>query len=312
MPKPSNIGVYHQGLDYPDENPFRKAYRESAERSKNLAEEAFDKKKSKFLDDFWIRLNEEFMPDPNASPIVLNAATGERELDKKYLDFDKLTPMQIFRRAQEEARAEGLPAHAIKLSDIKNQTLANLHTESVTERYKQLDEWRRNNSTDALNAILEDTEGWDSYYARNTDPYAAEPLYGGGKYKVSNKDRPRYYNKMDKKYIDAVNKGKSGWKLDAKGRVVDIPWLIDYGEPTAVKWDEKGAYVEGSPWGSGISDALIHENWDSTGLGSKIYLPGFGSELHDWDWQDDFHGYNKEQAKNMLYTAYHKDLDVEW
>ena len=56
MAKPTNLGTYNQNIEFADENVFQKAFDEGRERQQNIIEEAYNKKKDEFIDDFYTNL----------------------------------------------------------------------------------------------------------------------------------------------------------------------------------------------------------------------------------------------------------------
>ena len=220
--------VDYNKVQYKDENPFWAAFKESSEDSKNMAKEAYERKKGEFLDDYLINLEERMLP-----PDGIEVIDGKGNINPAFFNVDNYTPEKIIKHAKNMAQKYGLNPSAIKKSDIDFQ-LGQIRQHAVLRRMKLLRKWGNENGNVRLQNILGKDPKFKDFYQEHYDAYsnAGLPEPTGTRQQLP-----------------------GGWEFTTDGRVADIPWVADMGEPTEVLHDDVGAYV---PYG-----------W----FGQKKYLP---------------------------------------
>tara|TARA_R100001530_G_scaffold102928_1_gene71604 strand:+ start:2035 stop:3015 length:981 start_codon:yes stop_codon:yes gene_type:complete len=277
MARPKLVGTYNQRLEFPDENPFAKRFKIAAEESRNRAEEAYDKKKGEFLEDFFTNMRMTMMPPEGINMVVNDPKTGKKRLNKGFYKLYDMTPESVLADAKAKAKEAGLPATAIKMNDILNKQFNDLHTEAVKRQYEKLAVYKDQYGGQNLQELLKG-EGTKflSFYRKFSDPYA--DAEGGGLFKSEfSSDIARAVNNAKGEFTgqpevnnEWVKHLKSqGYGITSKDTgnglvpyITDIPWEWDGDNEYEVKWDQHGAYVEAGYLGFGPGKR-----------GKKRYLP---------------------------------------
>ena len=289
MAKPSNMGTYNQGLKYPDENPFQVAFEESAEKAKNLAEEAYTKKKEDVLDGFWSQMRRDIMMPSDARTVVTDSETGQKRLNKGFYDIANASKRteEIIEKAKRYAEANGLPRNAIKDDDILIPRLEALHQEAAKRQYMDLAEYQMEYGEQELQELLmnegvqfqkfwsEYTDPWDEYGSfDNIDPSGWTKLR---KMREKAGDKRNVLTQEWKKQQE-----NNGFTFNSKGQVTSIPWAPDPSSPLDVKIDNEGRpYVEVGAWSNfwNLEDTFGFGGADQAGqsyVGGNLLNPGGG------------------------------------
>jgi hypothetical protein len=281
MARPKLVGTYNQNLSFEDENPFQVKFDEARKRAKDLATEAYDKKKEDFLSEYFVNLRMTMMPPAGVSMVVTDPATGKKRLNKGFYKVMDMTPEKALQDARAAAQKAGLPASAIKMNDILNKTFNDLHTEAIKRQYEHIAQYRDQYGSGKTQELLKN-EGTKflSFYRKFTDPYVDPDGHGGlfkSQYssdivKAINNAKGSYSSQDDvnNAWLDRLKNDGFGIKnKDGVAYVTDIPWSWDGDNEYEVKWDDNGPYVERGLWGAGVT------NWNpaTQGMGGgKHYL----------------------------------------
>tara|TARA_R100000808_G_C2120941_1_gene132255 strand:+ start:78 stop:1013 length:936 start_codon:yes stop_codon:yes gene_type:complete len=238
---------YNAHLRFDDDNPFKNAFDEARANAKARAEEAYDKKKEEFLDDFFTNLREQMNPPENVKMIIGEGSNAR--LNKGFYQLMNLTPEVILAAAKKEAVKYGLSSKAIKRSDILNQELTSLKNESVKRHYMALNAYRINNGQNQLNNLLK-REGtkFAEFYSMFTDPYVETPLHQGD-YTLAGVHKQTGFKKEWQSNYENL-----GYTFNDEGKLTNIPGFWDtnwlgHAMPDGgyeIQYDEAGSpYVVG-------------------------------------------------------------------
>ena len=232
---------YNAHLRFDDDNPFKNAFDEAKAEAKARAEEAYDKKKEDFLDDFFLKIRETMNPPEGVQMII--GEGGNARLNKGFYKIMNLTPEGMISMAKKEARKYGLASSAIKSKDIDNAELKSIKDQAVGRHYMALNQYRIANGQHALNRLLENEgDKFAQFYGMFTDPYTDNKI-SQGEYSLGGIHKQTGLRK--EWHEDATERG---WDFNAQGNVTNIPGFWD-GQlglgpmPSSgyqVQYDEKG------------------------------------------------------------------------
>jgi hypothetical protein len=285
MAKPSNMGTYNQNLEFPDENVFQKSFKESRTEAKNLAEEAYTKKKEGFLKDFYTDLRFKIMPPKGSQVVIKDADSGKMRINKGFYDISKVDPEDILREAYAMADRKGIPRSMIDEQEILSDRTNNLFNEAAKRQYRELALYRDRYGEDAFEELMENefAQGDDFHkmWLQYQDPWAEYPglsSYSPEDFKVDETGK-HVRNRATEEWKSKAK--ANGFEFNSNGQVVGIPGQFDPINPVDVEWDEQGrAYIDNRSLGGLLSwnslalwqgrDWLSH--WGGSGHGSRRYL----------------------------------------
>jgi len=287
MAKPSNMGTYNQNLQFRDENPFQKAFNESREEAKNLAEEAYTKKKGEFINKFYEDLRYKIMMPEGTDITVPDDEHGGVRLNKGFYDIANTSPEQILRMAKREARKAGLNPASLSRNEILSDELKSLYNEAAKRQFKELAVFRDMYGEEAtMDVLRKEGHNFLQFYHKFYDPWMESPLetlnvpenmmaQKRGGQDVRARDTAAWYKKHK----------ANGWSFNSKGQVTGIPGAFDPSEPVDVQWDDNGdAYI---PRGKAANQATtlfdmakfgtkgyrnFIETWKHGPYGGKLYI----------------------------------------
>jgi hypothetical protein len=268
MAKPSNMGTYNQNLEFPDENSFKKAFEEGRERAKNLAEEAYTKKKSEFLEKFHEDMRYKIMMPPGTNVVMTDPGTGKKRLNKGFYDIATVETEQLLRMAKREAKKMGLSTHHIKEQDIMTPRMNNLFKEAAKRQFEGLAMYKDRNGEAALMDLLQD-EGHEflQFYRRYQDPWAENPSLQEYTHEdfandVRGRQTRAWYDKKE----------ALGWTFNAKGKVTGMPGALDPKDPLTVYWDkEKERHYVNTAWSGNLMKGFFDvDTWNVFGGGDWL------------------------------------------
>ena len=255
---------YNRNLKFDDDNPFKTHFDEAREAAKNRAEEAYDKRKADYIEDFFQNLRKQFMP-PKHTPILKDG-----RLNKGFYKIMSYDPETIFRKAKQGARKAGLASNAIKEGDILNERLTGLKNEAVKRHYMLLNNVRSEiGPTNLEKILLAEGPKFLKFYNTFTDPYTERPLHAGS----WDNDLSKVTG-VKKSWLDLDK--KLGWSFNKDGQVTNIPGWWD-GESAAydVEMDEEGnPYVDtGQDWFGPVNTAWKNLFGGGGAYSDRVYLP---------------------------------------
>ena len=194
--------VDYNKVQYKDENPFRAAFKESSKESKELAKEAYDKKKSEFIEDYLENLGSRLMPPEGVKPIVNGKVNPAF-----YNLMNYQRPEKVLKHAKKMAVKYGLNPSAVRMSDISGR-----HGEmmqSAANRYYQLLRQQGDNmGRHRLQEILQKDNKFMEMYKTYADP-----LYASDKIAIT-----------DMKQAPFTTKTATGWEInEERGVVSGVP-----------------------------------------------------------------------------------------